>query len=211
MTYNYSKLSFDHFDYMGGATSFYPSPVRERKRKREEKDPPNCIPAKKFSLCLKKQSKHKEVAKVLNHILSRGKVQTAFQCSNSNLWLVEKVVIENHCNCGILNSACKKAIPSNLAEGNPEEVHSESREGKKSIANPSCDEKVPQKVDNSTKVLYPEHERGENEDCEVGEIVSKTTHQRRSRRNQLKKRLTGFCNAVKKAMTKQLHKLSCFN
>ena len=43
MTYNYSKLSFDHFDYMGKAAIFNPSPVRERKRKREEKDTPNYI------------------------------------------------------------------------------------------------------------------------------------------------------------------------
>ena len=71
MTYNYSKLSFDHFDYMGKAAIFNLSPVRERKRKREEKDTPNYIPAKMFASCLEKQSKLKKVGKVLSHILSR--------------------------------------------------------------------------------------------------------------------------------------------
>ena len=93
-----------------------------------------------------------------------------------------------------------------MEEGNPEEVHSESQEGKKCIANPSFDKRV---VD-STHV-YPEHEYGEKEDCEVGEIVSRMTHQRTSRRNQLIKGLIGFCNAVKKAMTKDLLKISFFN
>ena len=210
MTYSYSKLSFDHFDYMGGATNFYPSPVRERKRKRDEKDPPNCIPAKIFAPCLEKQSKCKKVGKVLNHILSRRKVQTTFQ-GNFKLWLEEKVVIESHCHYSIINSACQKEIPQNLEDENPEEVHSESQVGKIIIANSSSDGKVAQKVDDSTHVFYLEHKYDEKEDCEVGEIVSKMTHQRTSRRNQLKKSLTGFCKAVKKAVTKQLHKISCFN
>ena len=49
MTYSHLKLSFDHFYYMCGATSFYPRPVRERKRKREEKVLPKCI-CKNFCL-----------------------------------------------------------------------------------------------------------------------------------------------------------------
>ena len=195
---------------MGGATSFYPSPIRKRKRKREETDPPNFVPAKIFASCLEKQPKRKKVGKVLSHILSRGKVQKVFRGS-SNLWLGEKVVIENHCNYSIMNSVCKKAIPQNMEKGNSEEVHCESQEGKKSIANPSSDETITQKVDDITHVFYPEHEYGEKKDCEVGEIVSKMTHQRYSRLNQLKKSLTGCYNVVKKAMAKQLRKISCFN
>ena len=195
---------------MGGGTSFYPSPIRKRKRKREETDPPNCVPAKIFASCLEKQPKHKKVGKVLSHILSRGKVQKIFRGS-SNLWLGEKVVIEINCINSITNSVCEKAIPQNMERGNSEQVHGESQEEKKSIANPSSDEPITQKVDDITHVFYRAHEYSEKKDYEVGEIVSKMTHQRRSRRNQLKKSLTGFCSLVKKAMAKQLRKISCFN
>ena len=165
LTSKYSKLYFDHFDYMGAATSIYPIPFRERKRKQEEKDPPNCV-QKFFVSCLKKHSKRKEVGKVLNHILSRGKVQTTFQ-GNSNLWLEKKVVIENHCTYSITNSACEKVIPQNMEEGSTEEVHGESQSRMKSFANSSSDEKLVQKVDDSNHVFYLEHQYDEKEDCEV--------------------------------------------
>ena len=110
---------------MGGATSSYSSPVREKKRKREEKDPPNSIPAKIFVSCFEKKSKRKKVGKVLNHILSRRKVQTIFK-GNSNLWLEEKVVIESHCSYSIMNSACQREILQNIEDENLEEVHNES-------------------------------------------------------------------------------------
>ena len=45
----------------------------------------------------------------------------------------------------------------------------------------------------------------------IGENELKMTHQKRSQRNQLKKNLPVFCNAAKKAMIKQLHKLNCVN
>ena len=99
-----------------------------------------------------------------------------------------------------------------MEEGNTEEVHGDSQSGKKSFANSSSDEKVVQKVDDSTHVFYPEHEYGEKEDCEVREIESEMTHKIRLQRNQLKKVLTGlFLNAVKKKMTKQIRKVNCFN
>ena len=125
VSYSNSKLSFDNFDYMGGATSSYSSPVREKKRKREEKDPPNSIPAKIFVSCFEKKSKRKKVGKVLNHILSRRKVQTIFK-GNSNLWLEEKAVIESHCSYSIMNSACQREILQNIEDENLEEVHNES-------------------------------------------------------------------------------------
>ena len=78
------------------------------------------------------------------------------------------------------------------------EIHSESQEGKKNIANPSPDERITQKVDDSSHAFYTKHEYGENEDCKVGEIVSEMTNQRTSRRNQLKKSLKEFSKAVKK-------------
>ena len=65
MTYSYSKLYFDNFDYMSGETRFYPSPVRVRKRQREQKEQPSCIPAK--ILRLDKQPKREMVGKVLSH------------------------------------------------------------------------------------------------------------------------------------------------
>ena len=91
MTYSYSKLSFDHFDYMD------PSAVGERKTRREEKKTPNCISAKVFASCSEKESRRKKVGKFLNHISSTGKMETTFQ-GISNLWLEERFVIENNCN-----------------------------------------------------------------------------------------------------------------
>ena len=112
--------------------------LSEKEKENEKKNTYQTVYQQNFTSCLEKQSKCKEFGKVLNHILSRGKVQTTFQ-DYSNLWLEEKVVIENHWNCSIMNSPCKNENSRKMGERNPEEVHSESHEGKKSIANPSSD------------------------------------------------------------------------
>ena len=208
MTYNYSKLYFDYFDYTSGATSFYPSPVRERKRQREQKEQPSCIPAK--ILRLDKQSKRKKVGKVLNHFLLRRKVQSIFRC-NFNLWSEEKVFIESHGNNNIMNQVYEKAILQNMQEPNSKEDLSGNQEGNNNIDNPSSDEKVDQKVNGSAHVFYSEFECSEAEDLEVGEIELNMTQQKRSRCNQLKKNLIRFCNVMKNSMTKQLRKVNCFN
>ena len=77
-----------------------------------------------------------------------------------------------------MNSDCEKVIPQNMEDSNPERVQSESQEGKN-----VADEKVVQKLSDRTHIFYLEHEYGEKKDCEVAEIESKMTGQRRSRRN----------------------------
>lgn len=69
--------------------------LSEKEKENEKKNTYQTVYQQNFTSCLEKQSKCKEFGKVLNHILSRGKVQTTFQ-DYSNLWLEEKVVTENY-------------------------------------------------------------------------------------------------------------------
>ena len=208
MTYNYSKLYFDYSDYTGGETSFYPTRVRERKRQREQREQPSFVPAK--ILRLDKQSKREKVGKLLNHFLLRRKVKSIFRC-HCNLWSEEQIFIESHGSNKIMNEGYEKAILQSMQEPNSKENLSGDQEGKNNFYNPSSDEKVDQKVNGSNHVFYSELECKEKDDGQVGEIALNMTQQKRSRRNQLKKNLTRFFNAVKNSMTKRLHKVNCFN
>ena len=208
MTYNYSKLYFDYSDYTDGETSFYPSRVRERKRQREQREEPSCVPAK--ILRLDKQSKRKKVGKLLNHFLLRRKIQSIFRC-NCNLWSEEQVFIESHGNNNVMNQGYEKAILQNMGEPDSKENLSGNEEGNNNFDNPSSDEKNDRKVNDSTHDFSSELECNEKEDGQVGEIALNMTQQKRSRRNQLKKNLTRFFNSVKNSMTKQFRKVNCFN
>ena len=208
MTYNYSKLYFDYSDYTDGETSFYPSRVRERKRQREQREEPSCVPAK--ILRLDKQSKRKKVGKLLNHFLLRRKIQSIFRC-NCNLWSEEQVFIESHGNNNVMNQGYEKAILQNMREPNSKENLSGNQEGNNNFDNPSSDEKNDQKVNGSTHDFRSELECKEKEDGQVGEIALNMTQKKRSRRNQLKKNVTRFFNSVKNSMTKQFRKVNCFN
>ena len=208
MTYNYSKLYFDYSNYTSGETSFYPSRVRERKREREQREQPSCVPAKISRL--DKQPKSKKVGKLLNHFLLRRKVQSIFRC-NCNLWSEEQVFIESHGNNNIMNQGYEKAIPENMREPNSKEDLCGNQEGNNNFNNTSSDEKNDHEVNGSTHVFHSEIECKEKEDGQVGEIVLNMTQQERSRRNQFKRNLTRFFNAVKNSMTKQLPNVNCFN
>ena len=208
MTYNYSKLYFDYSDYTDGETSFYPSRARERKRQREQREEPSCVPAK--ILRLDKQSKRKKVGKLLNHFLLRRKIQSIFRC-NCNLWSEEQVFIESHGNNNVMNQGYEKAILQKMGERNSKENLSGNEEGNNNFDNPSSDEKNDRKVNDSTHDFSSELECNEKEDGQVGEIALNMTQQKRSRRNQLKKNLTRFFNSVKNSMTKQFRKVNCFN
>ena len=137
-------------------------------------------------------------------------MQSIFRC-NYNLWLEEKVFVESPGNNNIMNQGYEKAFLQNMHEQNSKENLSENQEENNNIYNPSFDEEVAQKVNNSTHVFYSELKCSEKEDCEVGEIELNLTIQKNLRRNQLKKSLTRFCNAVKNLVTKQLRKVNCFN
>ena len=208
MTYNYSKLYFDYSDYTDGETSFYPSRVRERKRQREQREEPSCVPAK--ILRLDKQSKRKKLGKLLNHFLLRRKIQSIFRC-NCNLWSEEQVFIESHGNNNVMNQGYEKAILQNMREPNSKENLSGNQEGNNNFDNPSSAEKNDQKVNGSTHDFCSELECKEKEDGQVGEIALNMTQKKRSRRNQLKKNVTRFFNSVKNSMTKQFRKVNCFN
>ena len=137
-------------------------------------------------------------------------MQSIFRC-NYNLWLEEKVFVESPGNNNIMNQGYEKAFLQNMQEQNSKENLSENQEENNNIYSPSFDEEVAQKVNNSTHVFYSELKCSEKEHCEVGEIELNLTIQKNLRRNQLKKSLTRFCNAVKNLVTKQLRKVNCFN